>query len=47
MVSALVKMRGRMAIRGVVATADVTAGHAQSEVDPPAADAEAVLTTIA
>jgi hypothetical protein len=37
---------GRVAIRGAVATADVAAGQADAEMEPPAAGAEAVLATV-
>src|SRR3546814_671939 len=33
-------------VRGVVTAADVAAGHAQAEVQPPTADAHAVLAAV-
>src|SRR5207253_959330 len=42
----LVGVGGRVAVGGVVAAADVTAGEADAEVQPLAADAEAVLAAV-
>ena len=41
------EVRGRVAIRRVVAAAHVTAGHAQPQVQPSPADAQAVLAPFA
>ena len=41
------RMSGRVPIGGAVAAADVPTPHAQPEMDPPAARAEAVLTALA
>jgi hypothetical protein len=42
----LVKMRGRVLVGGAVAAADVTAGHAEPEVNPRAAHPQAVLASV-
>lgn len=41
-----VEVAGGMAIRGLVATPDVTADHAQPEMDPPATDPQAVFAPL-
>ena len=38
-----VEVRSRVAVRGVVAAPDVPALHAEAQVDPRSADAQAVL----
>src|SRR4029077_2770118 len=45
-VTARVRVGGRVPVRRAVATADVAAGEADPEVQPFAADAEAVLATV-
>src|SRR5207253_11218051 len=40
------EMLGGVLVRGVVTAADVAAGHAQAEVDPLRADAQAVLAPL-
>jgi hypothetical protein len=42
----LVKVRGRVLVWGAVAAADVTAGHAEPEVDPRAAHPQAVFASV-
>src|SRR4051812_36181779 len=46
MLRLLVPVLGGVTVRGVVAAPDVTARHAQTQVNPAAADAQAVLTTV-
>jgi hypothetical protein len=41
-----VKVFGRVFVRGRVAAADVPAGHAETQVNPDSADAQAVFTSI-
>jgi hypothetical protein len=41
------EVSGGVTVGGVVATADVAAGHAHPQMNPAAADAQAVLATVA